>query len=355
MKKYTVNLKHRSYDINIKPGIINDLPNILSKYNNNQSWIILSQHRLMELFGYDLEKKLNNSNFDCSNVTLPNGEAAKSINEYNRAIEQMIDFGCDRETTIIALGGGVVGDVSGFIASTFMRGIDYFQVPTTLLSMVDSSIGGKTGINIPQGKNLVGTIYQPKGVFIDQNLLKTLPAEEVISGLGEIIKYGAILDSEFFNKISNWVKDLPNFPFAEAIEICCKLKADIVSKDELDSNLRAILNFGHTIGHALELKFGFNKLKHGEAVAYGMLSASYISYKLKKIDKSQYKLLNDTIRSLPLPKLKKLDSNEILTFIKRDKKYIKGKLNYITLKKIGEAEITTGIQDNLIVESLNKL
>ena len=355
MKKYTVNLKHRSYDINIKPGIINDLPNILSKYNNHQSWIILSQHRLMELFGYDLEKKLNNSNFDCSNVTLPNGEAAKSINEYNRAIEQMIDFGCDRKTTIIALGGGVVGDVSGFIASTFMRGIDYFQVPTTLLSMVDSSIGGKTGINIPQGKNLVGTIYQPKGVFIDQNLLKTLPAEEVISGLGEIIKYGAILDSEFFNKISNWVKDLPNFPFAEAIEICCKLKAGIVSKDELDSNLRAILNFGHTIGHALELKFGFNKLKHGEAVAYGMLSASYISYKLKKIDKSQYKLLNDTIRSLPLPKLKKLDSNEILTFIKRDKKYIKGKLNYITLKKIGEAEITTGIQDNLIVESLNKL
>ncbi len=355
MKKYTVNLKHRSYDINIKPGIINDLPNILSKYNNNQSWIILSQHRLMELFGYDLEKKLNDSNFDCSNVTLPNGEAAKSINEYNRAIEQMIDFGCDRKTTIIALGGGVVGDVSGFIASTFMRGIDYFQVPTTLLSMVDSSIGGKTGINIPQGKNLVGTIYQPKGVFIDQNLLKTLPAEEVISGLGEIIKYGAILDSEFFNKISNWVKDLPNFPYAEAIEICCKLKADIVSKDELDSNLRAILNFGHTIGHALELKFGFNKLKHGEAVAYGMLSASYVSHKLKKIDKNQYKHLNDTIKSLPLPKLKKLDSNEILTFIKRDKKYIKGKLNYITLKKIGEAEITTGIQDNLIVESLNKL
>ena len=355
MIKYTVNLKHRSYDINIKPGIINELPQILLKYNSNQKWIILSQHKIMELFGYDLEEKLQDYDFHCSNITLPNGEAAKSINEYNRAIEQMIDFGCDRKTTIIALGGGVVGDVSGFIASTFMRGIDYFQVPTTLLSMVDSSIGGKTGINIPQGKNLVGTFYQPKGVFIDQNLLKTLPAEEVISGLGEIIKYGAILDSEFFNKISNWVKDLPNFPFAEAIEICCKLKADIVSKDELDSNLRAILNFGHTIGHALELKFGFNKLKHGEAVAYGMLSASYVSHKLKKIDKNQYKLLNDTIKSLPLPKLKKLDSNEILTFIKRDKKYIKGKLNYITLKRIGQAEITAGIQDNLIVESLNKL
>ncbi|RZP22034.1 3-dehydroquinate synthase [bacterium] len=355
MKKYTVELKQRSYDINIKPGIIKELPLLLSEYNENQKWIIISQHKIMELFGYELEQKLKLNNFNCFNITLPNGEAAKSINEYNRAIEQMIDFECDRKSIIIALGGGVVGDVSGFIASTFMRGINYFQVPTTLLSMVDSSIGGKTGINIPQGKNLVGTIYQPKGVFIDQDLLKTLPAEEVISGLGEIIKYGAILDSHFFNNISNWVQDLPNFPFAEAIEKCCKLKADIVSRDELDNNLRAILNFGHTIGHALELKFGFNKLKHGEAVAYGMLSASYVSHKLKKIDKNQYKLLNDTIKSLPLPKLKKLDSNEILTFIKRDKKYIKGKLNYITLKRIGEAEITAGIQDNLIVESLNKL
>ena len=139
----------------------------------------------------------------------------------------MIDFECDRKSVIIALGGGVVGDVSGFIASTFMRGINYFQVPTTLLSMVDSSIGGKTGINIPQGKNLVGTIYQPKAVFIDQNLLNTLPEEEVISGLGEIIKYGAILDLDFFNNVSEWIKDLSNFPFRKAIEICCKLKAKI--------------------------------------------------------------------------------------------------------------------------------
>ena len=189
MKKYTVNLKQRSYDINIKPGILKELPLLLSDYNENQKWVIISQHKIMELFGYELEDKLKKNNFNCSNVTLPNGEAAKSINEYNRAIEQMIDFECDRKSIIIALGGGVVGDVSGFIASTFMRGINYFQVPTTLLSMVDSSIGGKTGINIPQGKNLVGTIYQPKGVFIDQNLLNTLPEEEVISGLGEIIKY----------------------------------------------------------------------------------------------------------------------------------------------------------------------
>ena len=355
MKKYTVKLKQRSYDINIKPGIIKELPLLLSEYNEDQKWIIISQHKIMELFGYELEQKLKKNNFNCSNITLPNSEAAKSINEYNRAIEQMIDFECDRKSVIIALGGGVVGDVSGFIASTFMRGINYFQVPTTLLSMVDSSIGGKTGINIPQGKNLVGTIYQPKGVFIDQNLLNTLPEEEVISGLGEIIKYGAILDLDFFNNVSDWIKDLSNFPFKKAIETCCKLKAEIVSKDEKDNGIRAILNFGHTIGHALELKYGFNKIKHGEAVAYGMLSASYISLKLKKISQNEYNLLNETIRSLPLPKLNKLDHKGLLGFVKRDKKYIKGKLNLVTLKNIGKADITSNIQDQLIIDSIKNL
>ncbi len=355
MKKYTVKLKHRSYDINIKPGIIEELPLLLSTFNENQRWVIISQHKIMDLFGYILEKKLKKNNFNCTSITLPNGEAAKSFNEYNRAIEQMIDFGCDRKTIIIALGGGVVGDVSGFIASTFMRGVNYFQVPTTLLSMVDSSIGGKTGINIPLGKNLVGTIYQPKAVFIDQNLLKTLPDDEVISGLGEVIKYGAILDLDFFNKVSCWIKDLSNFPFQEAIEVCCKLKAKIVSEDEKDNGIRTILNFGHTIGHALELKYGFNKLRHGEAIAYGMLSASHISFKLKKISQNQYNLLNETIRSLPLPKLNNLDHKELLTFIKRDKKYIKGKLNFVTLKNIGSADITKNIQDDLIIDSIKAL
>ncbi len=355
MKKYTVKLKQRSYDINIKPGIIKELPLFLSEYNENQKWIIISQHKIMELFGYKLEKQLKENNFDCFNITLPNGETAKSINEYHRVIEQMIDIGCDRKSIIIALGGGVVGDVSGFIASTFMRGIKYFQVPTTLLSMVDSSIGGKTGINISKGKNLIGTIYQPKAIFIDQNFLKTLPEGEVVSGLGEIIKYGIILDFNFFNKVRNWIKDISNFPFEEAIELCCKLKSEIISKDEMDNGIRALLNFGHTVGHALELKYGFDKIKHGEAVAYGMISASYISFKLKKINHEQYNLLCKTIRLLPLPTLDKLDVNEILTFIKRDKKYIKGKINFVTLKKIGSADITKDIQDKLLMNSIKIL
>lgn len=355
MKKYKVNLKERSYNISIEPGIINDLPILLSKYNNGQKWIIISQHKLMELYGYEIEKNLKDSGFDCYHVTLPNGEAAKSINEFNRTISQMIEFGCDRKSCILSLGGGAVGDVSGFIASSFMRGIKYFQIPTTLLSMVDSSIGGKTGINIDQGKNLIGSIYQPNEVFVDQNFLATLPKEEVISGIGEIIKYGAILDQDFFEKVSIWVQDVPAFPFSEAIEICCKLKADIVSKDESDNGIRGILNFGHTIGHALELKFGFNTLRHGEAVAFGMLCAGYVSFKLKKLEEKQFNVLEKLIRTLPLPKLKKINSEELLSLIKRDKKFVKGKLKFITLNKIGEATINQNVDDFILKESFKLL
>ncbi|MBT4249796.1 3-dehydroquinate synthase [bacterium] len=354
MKKHKVNLRDRSYYINIEPGLKNNLPSLLSDFNNGQKWIIISQYKLMELFGFEIKSNLISSGFDCSYITLPNGEAGKSINEYNRAIGQMVDLGCDRKTCILSLGGGVVGDVSGFIASSFMRGIKYFQIPTTLLSMVDSSIGGKTGINIDKGKNLIGAIYQPKGVFIDQNFLATLSNEEVISGLGEIIKYGAILDKEFFEKISLWVQDIPAFPFSEAIENCCKLKADIVSKDEFDNGIRGILNFGHTIGHALELKFGFNTLRHGEAVAFGMLCAGYVSFKLKKLDEKQFNILEKLIRTLPLPKLKKINSEELLALIKRDKKFVKGKLKFITLNKIGMATINQEV-DNLILKESFKL
>tara|TARA_B110000467_G_scaffold154745_1_gene166308 strand:- start:50 stop:1117 length:1068 start_codon:yes stop_codon:yes gene_type:complete len=355
LKKYKVNLKKRSYYINIEPGLKNDLPSLLSNYNNGQKWIIISQHKLMGLFGYKIEEDLTNSGFDCSHITLPNGEAAKSINEFNRAISQMIDFGCDRESCILSLGGGAVGDVSGFIASSYMRGIKYFQIPTTLLSMVDSSIGGKTGINIDKGKNLIGSIYQPNGVFIDQSFLTTLPDEEVISGLGEIIKYGAILDKVFFEKVSIWIQDIPTFPFSQAIEICCKLKADIVSKDESDNGIRAILNFGHTVGHALELRFGFNSLRHGEAVAFGMLCAGYVSFKLNNLDKKQFSVLEKSIRSLPLPKLKKIDIEELLAFIKRDKKIVKGKLKFITLNKIGQAAIENNVDDFILRESFKLL
>jgi len=309
----------------------------------------------MEFFGFDLLKKLKNNKFDVDFITLPNGEAAKSINEYSRIINQMIEYGCDRKSSIICLGGGAVGDVSGFVASSFMRGINYFQIPTTLLAMVDSSIGGKTGINISQGKNLVGTIYQPKGVLIDPELLASLPKEEVNAGIGEIIKYGAIWDKSFLVQIESWLNDINNFPFDTAIYSSCEIKAQIVSKDENENGIRRILNFGHTIGHALESHLGYGKIRHGDAVSFGMKCSGYISEKLNYIIKEDLLILTNTIDKLPLPQLPKIDPKHLLPFIKNDKKTEKGKLNFVVLDNLGNAKTTTKVNEKLILESLKVL
>jgi len=355
MKTVQVKLGNRSYSIHIESGIIKKCPSILNEYNNGQKWIIISQHNLMEFFGFNFLKELKNNNFDVDFITLPNGETAKSINEYSRIINQMIEYGCDRKSSIICLGGGVVGDVSGFVASSFMRGINYFQIPTTLLAMVDSSIGGKTGINVSQGKNLVGAIYQPKAVLIDPDLLYWLPKEEVNSGIGEIIKYGAIWDKKFLGQVKLWMKDINNFPFEIAISKSCEIKAEIVSKDEKENGIRIILNFGHTIGHALESHLGYGKIRHGEAIAFGMKCSGYISEKLNYITKEDLRILTNTIDSLPLPQLPNINPNHLLPFIKNDKKAEKGRLNFVVLDNLGNAKTTTLVDEKLIIESLKVL
>jgi len=355
MNTINLNLGDRSYPIHITSGLLNKISSILSENNHGQKWIIISQYRLMELYGFDLISHLNSTGFETDFITVPVGEAAKSINEFNRVISQMIEMNCDRSTSVLALGGGVVGDVAGFAASTFMRGIDYYQIPTTLLAMVDSAIGGKTGINIAEGKNLVGAIYQPKAVFIDPIFLKSLPKKEVISGLGEIIKYGAIMDKEFFNEISNGLENIESFPFENIIYRACKIKSDIVAQDEREGNLRRILNFGHTIGHALEAHFGYGKLRHGEAVSYGMICAGWISNQLGHLSENDYKKLKETIEKLPLPPLNKFDQNQILPFIKNDKKNMSGKLHFVILDGLGSSSTTNDVSDDLILNSLKEI
>ena len=355
MKSVQVNLGSRSYPIHVKSGLLKQTASILSDQNHGQKWVIISQYNLMDLFGFDLMTVLNESGFNCDFITLPVGEASKSLNEFSRVISQMVEFGCDRKTTIIALGGGVVGDVSGFVASSFMRGIDYYQIPTTLLSMVDSSIGGKTGINIAEGKNLVGAIYQPKGVLIDPVILESLPQEEVFAGLGEIIKYGAIWDKAFLIDISTWLEDIDSFPFEDAIRKSCKIKAEVVSKDEREGDLRRILNFGHTIGHALESHLGYGKIRHGEAVALGMKCAGFISQKLNLLSKEELSTLNQTINRLPLPQLPHINGNHLMPFIKTDKKSEKGVLNFVLLDGLGNALSSTDVTEELIQESLKVL
>ena len=355
MKSLQVNLGSRSYPIHVKSGLLKQTASILSDQNHGQKWVIISQYNLMELFGFDLMTELNESGFNCDYITLPVGEASKSLNEFSRVISQMVEFGCDRKTTILALGGGVVGDVSGFVASSFMRGIDYYQIPTTLLAMVDSAIGGKTGINIAEGKNLVGAIYQPKGVLIDPVILESLPQEEVFAGLGEVIKYGAIWDKAFLIDISTWLEDIDSFPFEDAIRKSCKIKAEVVSKDEREGDLRRILNFGHTIGHALESHLGYDKIRHGEAVALGMKCAGFISQKLNLLSKEELSTLNQTINRLPLPQLPHINGNHLMPFIKTDKKSEKGVLNFVLLDGLGNAISSTDVTEELIQESLKVL
>ena len=355
MKSVQVTLGSRSYPIHVKSGLLKQTASILSDQNHGQKWVIISQYNLMELFGFDLMTELNESGFNCDYITLPVGEASKSLNEFSRVISQMVEFGCDRKTTILALGGGVVGDVSGFVASSFMRGIDYYQIPTTLLAMVDSAIGGKTGINIAEGKNLVGAIYQPKGVLIDPVILKSLSKEEVMAGLGEVIKYGAIWDKAFLIDISTWLEDIDSFPFEDAILKSCKIKAEVVSKDEREGDLRRILNFGHTIGHALESHLGYGKIRHGEAVALGMKCAGFISQKLNLLSKEELSTLNQTINRLPLPQLPHINGNHLMPFIKTDKKSEKGVLNFVLLDGLGNAISSTDVTEELIQESLKVL
>ncbi len=352
MSSLQVNLDSRSYPIHVQSGLIKKIPTLLSEGNHGQRWVIISQHNLMELFGFELQSDLKEASFHCDFITLPVGEAAKSLNEFSRVISQMIELGCDRSTTILALGGGVVGDVAGFVASTFMRGIDYFQVPTTLLAMVDSAIGGKTGINVAQGKNLVGAIYQPKGVFVDPLLLEYLPREETVAGLGEVLKYGAIRDRDFLLFIYSQLDNLDDFDFEKAIRKSCGIKADIVAKDEREGGLRRLLNFGHTIGHALEAHLGYGRIRHGEAVAYGMICAGWISFELGLLPQEDFQFLKDTIQKLPLPVLPFLEGTLLMPYIKTDKKSEKGVLSFVVLEGLGHGADSQKVTEDLIKKSL---
>ena len=260
-------LQSRSYPIWIDNGILKTLPELLQPMNQGQVWVIFSQEGIFSQHGHTIEDALQSRGFKTTYIQMPEGEEAKSLTSMAKAFSHILAAGCDRSSTFLALGGGVVGDVIGCLAATFIRGVDYIQIPTTLLAMVDSSIGGKTGINLPEGKNLAGAFWQPKAVVIDPEILETLPERELTSAMGEVIKYGAILDRELFDMVSNNMDDLltaNNSSLLLEVIICCaKLKADVVAADEREGDKRRILNFGHTIGHALETHFGFDIIRHG--------------------------------------------------------------------------------------------
>ena len=359
MQTISVPLQNRSYPIWIEKGLLTNLPELLKPMNQGQKWVIFSQNEIISLYGNSLCKGLKSAGFQVELVVFPDGEKAKSLNELEGIFSQLIGMGCDRSSTFLALGGGVVGDATGFIAGTFMRGVDYIQIPTTLLAMVDSSIGGKTGVNLPDGKNLVGAIWQPKAVVIDIELLKSLQEREITSAMGEVLKYGAILDRNLFEVVAEKLNDILNLSkpelLTEVIGRCAKLKADVVVEDEREGGKRRILNFGHTIGHALETHFGFETLRHGEAVAYGMLAAGKLSNEDGRLEIEDFELLQTTIKKLPLPKLPEFDAENILKIMQRDKKVKDRKINFVLLEAIGKTVIVDSIEKESIIKAMESL
>ena len=358
METIKVNLAEHGYPIWIDRQLLDRLPDLLADNWQSKQVVVITQALLAEQYGQKLTGALSKSGFNAALLLLPAGEEAKALVQVEDLYRQLLDLNCDKDTLLLALGGGTVGDVTGFVAATFLRGIAYLQVPTTLLAMVDSAIGGKTGVNLPQGKNLIGAIHQPIAVAIDPVFLDSLPKREAISGLAEILKYGAIRDREFWFYLSANLDVILAFnqePLLEAIRKSCAIKAGIVVRDEHEQDLRRILNFGHTVGHALENLSGYGQLTHGEAVALGMLCAGEISHRRGFINDDDWLSLSTTLRRLPLPALPNITGAKVLEVIRRDKKVRSGRLHFILLEGLGKASIVDDVTDEEIIQSLEVL
>lgn len=353
MEKIKVELGENSYEIFIGENLFEEA----AKFSSGKKTLIVTDENIFKLYGETLRKIFSGLNFEIK--IIPAGETSKTLaqaeNLYTCAIESQLD----RKSLIIALGGGVVGDLAGFVAATYLRGINFIQVPTTLLAQVDSSVGGKTAVNHRLGKNLIGAFYQPKAVFIDVATLKTLPAREIKAGLGEVVKYGVISDADFFSYLEQNIEGILSGNvevLKQIIKRSCEIKAEVVSADEKESGLRRILNFGHTIAHAVEEETGYKKYCHGEAVAIGMIGAALISQKLNYVDAAKVARLKNLIESFGMyTYCENCNVEGIYKALFRDKKTISGKLNWVLMKDFGDVEITDKVPEKIIREALKEI
>ena len=347
-KSILVGKKPTNYEVEIldKPISKSKFSTALKPYNKV---LVVTDNGLPKKYLTDIKKLIPKSKKVYIH-TLPAGEKSKSLKSFNSILENLASLKFDRTDCLIALGGGMIGDVTGFVASSYLRGIDFIQIPTTLLSQVDSSVGGKTAINISQGKNLVGAFYNPKKVFISLAYLKTLSEKEFKSGLGEVVKYAFILNAKLHKILksnSSLVLSRDLKILEEVIHESIKTKSKIVTQDEKENGIRAILNFGHTFGHAIEAKNNYKGISHGEAVVLGMIIASEISYLENYITRKELDEIKSLITSLGLSSdYKKYNYSDLKPFILNDKKVSKGKLNLILLKKLGSAFKTSKFKNS---------
>lgn len=352
----TVSLGERSYPIHIGQNLL--LAKQTFEFLKGRKLCIVSNATVAELYMPQLLAALPEDP-SCT-VILPDGERYKTMASLEKIFDQALASRLNRSSVMIALGGGVIGDMTGFAAACYQRGIDFVQVPTTLLSQVDSSVGGKTGINHPLGKNMIGAFHQPISVIIDTNTLRTLPDRELAAGLAEVIKYGLIADADFFVWLENNIAKLnqrDTAALAYAIKRSCEVKADVVAQDETEGGIRAILNLGHTFGHAIEAVQGYGKWLHGEAVAVGMLMAVELSHRLGWLDSVIVERTQQLLIHAKLPILAPADMTveQFLSAMSLDKKNIHGKIRLVLLSALGHAVVTEDVQAELIEQVINHL
>lgn len=347
MKELVVGLGDRSYPIQIGQGILTDIGTKLEKLHIGKRFCVISDDRVSDLYGKVVMDSLAAAGLVAELITFPRGEKNKTLVTIGKLASQMASLGFDRKDAIIALGGGVVGDMAGFLAATYMRGIDFVQVPTTLLAQVDSSVGGKTGVDIPEGKNLIGCFYQPRAVYIDTEVLSTLEKEELLGGLAEVIKYGVIRDRAFFDYLREnreAVMGLEPDSLVYVIERCCQIKADVVSEDEKEGGVRKILNYGHTIGHAVEGASGYS-LIHGLAVSIGMVAAARLAEMKRLLDEKAVRDIISILQEyqMPIEVPAGYSREAIKKFLSTDKKVEAGTIFFILPDSIGSTRLRSDV------------
>jgi len=345
-----VNLSERSYDIEIGSGSLVEAGPFVGALGKLTHAVVITDTNVEKPHGDTCAESLAETGADVDLVVVEAGEASKSVDMANQLWQQILEHGADRKSVIVAAGGGVVGDLAGFIAATFGRGVSFVQIPTTLLAQVDSSVGGKVGVNLPGAKNMVGAFWQPLGVLIDTDVLNTLPIREYRSGLAEVVKYGVILDAEFFDYLEQHVDGLnerhPDV-LRHVIACSCRLKADVVENDEREvTGLRAVLNYGHTFAHAIEAETGYGHYLHGEAVSIGMLCASRLAARLGRVDSDLTRRQHQLLAALGLPvDVPDMDREVLLDAMRRDKKVAHGRLRFVLPTRMGHVELVSDVPE----------
>ncbi|MGB6190343.1 MAG: 3-dehydroquinate synthase [Aeromonas molluscorum] len=347
MERLKVELGERSYPIEIAAGLL-QRPDVLTQAIKGKRVMIVTNTVVAPLYLERVSQLL--ADYQVEHLILPDGEAHKTLATFERIMSALLETNHGRDTTLIALGGGVIGDVVGFAAASFQRGIPFIQVPTTLLSQVDSSVGGKTAVNHPLGKNMIGAFYQPKLVVIDTECLQTLPEREFAAGMAEVIKYGIIWDADFFCWLEQNMSRLQQqdpVALAHAIKRCCEIKADVVAEDETEHGVRALLNLGHTFGHAIEAEQGYGNWLHGEAVAAGIMQAAATAQLRGQLSAEQQERIRALLLAAKLPVKGPADMNfdTYLRHMRRDKKVLAGKLRLVLPVGIGHAEVVADVSD----------